>query len=65
MIQRNATHVVRNKRYVKKNMVDNDRNIFEIPTIFNLTNEEIQQKTERENLKYEYWYVKKKELKFF
>ena len=33
MIQRNATHVVRNKRYVKKNMVDNDRNIFEIPTI--------------------------------
>ena len=33
--------------------------------LFNLTNEEIQQKTERENLKYEYWYVKKKELKFF
>ena len=33
--------------------------------LFNLTNEEIQQKTERENLKYEYWYVKKKELKSF
>ena len=37
-----------------KNKVENNRNFFEIPALFYLVNEEIQQKTEWENSKYIY-----------